>query len=82
VSDEITREGILSRARRHLRPGIPAEAAVVLAYAELDDRPLDPWRFDDAAIVLRAERLLIEGLTVAEALEAARAEHPTWAEAP
>jgi len=77
---EITREVLLAAARRHLRPDISSRVALVLAYAELSGEPLDPWSFDDAAIVLRSETLLIEGFDVATAVETARAEFATFAE--
>lgn len=60
--------------------GISAEACVVLAAAELSGCPLDVWDFDDAAVVLRAEALVVDGLAASEALVAARAELATWAE--
>ena len=70
---EITRDELLAAARRHQRPGISSRQAFALAYAELVGSPLDPWSFDDAAVILRAESLMIEGLDVATAVETARA---------
>ncbi len=52
----------------------------MLAAAELSGSPLDVWDFDDAAVVLRAEALVVDGLAASAALEAARAELATWAE--
>ncbi len=74
----VTRHALLAAARRALRPGINDHQAVVIGYAELTGEPLDPWAFDDAAVVLRAERLLLDGLPVDEALRTAREEHATW----
>lgn len=74
----IDREALREAARRLMQPGITPEHAVVIAYSDLAGKPLDPWAFDDAAIILRAERLLIEGLLVADAVETARAEFVTW----
>ena len=78
---EIARDELVLAARRHRRPGISVRQAFVLAYAELTDAPLDPWSFDDAAVILRAETLLIEGLDVVTAVATARAEFATFAEA-
>ncbi len=70
----VTSGALAEAARRILRPGITAHQAVILAYTELVGNPLDPWDFDDAAVLLRTERLFEDGLTVPEALAIARAE--------
>lgn len=70
----VTRTELVDAARRHLQPGISHEQALVLGYAELDGTPLDAWSFDGAAELLRAERLLQDGLTLPLALTTARAE--------
>lgn len=74
----ISKEALLAAAQRALGPGITREQAVIIGYAELSGEPLDPWLLDDAAVILRAERLLIEGLLAAEAIATARREHATW----
>ena len=76
--NEITTEMIVVVARRLLRPGLTKLQAVICAVAELDGRPLDPFAFDDAAILLRCERLTSEGVDVTEAIAAARRELTTW----
>ena len=58
--------------------GITPEQAVILACAELSSSPLDPFGFDDAAVLLRAELLVVEGLVASEALRTARREMATW----
>ena len=58
--------------------GITAEQAAVLALADLEDSPLDPYSFDDAAVLLRAERLVIDGVGVEDALVTALRELATW----
>jgi hypothetical protein len=78
VSADITRDTLLVAARKHLGPGMTRQQAVVVAYAELVGEALDPWAFDDAAIILRAEALLLEGLTVVDAVATAREELATW----
>jgi hypothetical protein len=74
----VDRESLRATAHRHYRPGISAHQAIVLAYSELTGRPLAPDTFDDSAVLLRAERLLIDGLSVSEAIDTARAEFATW----
>jgi hypothetical protein len=78
-----TRDEVRALARRHhdvlaQLGGISPEACVVLAVAELREEPLDVFAFDDAAIVLRAERLVLDGMSAGEALATARTEHTTW----
>jgi hypothetical protein len=46
--------------------------------AELQGQPLDPEDFDDAAILLRSERLILDGLAPSKALRTAREEFITW----
>jgi len=75
---EITTEMIAAAARRLWRPGLSKLQAVICAVAELDGRPLDPEGFDDAAVILRCERLIREGVDVTEAIAAARRELTTW----
>ena len=58
--------------------GITPEQAVIFACAELSGSPLDPFGFDDAAILLRAERLVVDGLAASEALSTAQSELVTW----
>ena len=74
----ITSEMIVVAARRLSRPGLSKLQAVICAVAELHDTPLDPDGFDDAAVILRCERLVRDGVDVAEALAAARRELTTW----
>lgn len=78
MSSPITVEALVEVARRHRRAGVTDEVAIVLAYAELEGQPLDAERFDDAAIVLRAERLLLDEVPIADALTTARAELVTF----
>jgi hypothetical protein len=78
VSASITRESLLAAAREELRPGLRPEQAIVIAYARLAGSPLDPFGFDDAAVILRAERLLLDGLGVTDAVATAREELVTW----
>ena len=59
--------------------GISPEACFVLAVAELAGEPLDVFLFDDAALVCRAERLVMDGLAASVALATAREERVTWA---
>lgn len=75
----ITREALLEAVKRAYEPpGITQLQALVLGYCEVTHQPLDPWLLDDAAIILRAETLLHEGLLVDEAVRTARHEHATW----
>lgn len=74
----MSREALRAAAHRHRRPGISSHMAIVLAFAELSGEPLDPVGFDDAAVLLRAERLVLDDVPVSEALEAARTELATW----
>lgn len=75
---QVDREELRVAARRHYRPGISPHQAILLGYAELIAAPLDPERFDDSAILLRAERLVLEDVPVGEALATARRELATW----
>ena len=75
---EITTEMIVVVARRLLQPGLSKLQCVICAVAELDGQPLDPEAFDDAAVILRCERLIREGIDVTEAIGAARRELTTW----
>jgi hypothetical protein len=54
--------------------GVTGAVALVLACAERQGRPLDPRAFDDAAVLLRAEDLLEDGLAVEDALAQALGE--------
>ena len=74
----VTREALLEAARSALRPGITPAAAIVIGYSQIIGQPLDPFEFDDAALILRAERLLAEGLGVSAAVQTAHAEKATW----
>ena len=65
-------------AHRYHGPGITWCQAIILGFAELTGEPLDPYAFDDAAILLRAERLFQEEVAVDEALRTAREELVTW----
>ena len=76
--NEITTEMIVVVARRLQQPGLSKLQCVICAVAELDGQPLDPFAFDDAAILLRCERLTSEGVDVTEAIAAARRELTTW----
>jgi hypothetical protein len=78
VNGELTRQAVIEAARRWLRPGITRPQALALGYAEASGQPLDPCDFDDAAVLLRAETLLLELVDVAGAVETARAEFATW----
>ena len=75
---EITTEQIVVVARRLQQPGLTKLQCVICAVAELDGQPLDPFAFDDAAILLRCELLISEGIDVTEAIAAARRELTTW----
>ena len=75
---EITTEMIVVVARRLLQPGLSKLQCVICAVAELDGQPLNPAAFDDAAVILRCERLVGDGLDLGEALRTARAERITW----
>lgn len=74
----VDREELRAAAHRHYQPGISKRQAIVLGYAELTGQPLDPFGFDDAAILLRAERLVLDGVGLGQALAVARAESVTW----
>lgn len=74
----VTDTDLLVAAQRHQRPGISQHVAIVLGYAELIGHPLDPENFDQAAVILRAERLLQEDLPVDVALRTAVAEFATF----
>ena len=74
----IDREALKAAAHRHYKPGISGRQAILLAFTELRGTPLDPDIFDDAAILARAERLLLEDLSLSEALGTARRELVTW----
>ena len=74
----VDREELRAAAHRHYRPGISKRQAIVLGFAELTGQPLDPDAFDDSAILLRAERLLLDGVRIGEALAVARTELATW----
>lgn len=78
MSAPVTRAALLEAARTEVRQGLGSEAAVVVAWSRLTGEPLDPYGFDDAAVILRAERLIVDGLGVADAVAAARAELVTW----
>ena len=78
MTSRVTREALLVAAREALEPGLGAELAVVVGYSRLMGEPLDPHRYDDAALLLRASRLLDEGLSIADALGTARAELAMW----
>ena len=78
MSASVTRAQLVEATWDWLRPGLSLEFAIVTAYAGLVGAPLDPFDFDDAAVILRAERLIAEGLDVSEALGTARAELATW----
>lgn len=78
MNGELTREMVIEAARRWLRPGITRPQALALGYAEACGQPLDPCDFDDAAVLLRAETLLLEDVDVAAAVRTARAELATW----
>ena len=52
MTEPFTTEALLEVARRHHRPGINADVALILGYAELAGAPLDPYGFDDAAVIL------------------------------
>lgn len=78
VSTAVTREALIEAARAELRPGLSRRQAIVIGFSALLGERLDPERFDDAALILRAERLLLEGLSVVDAVATARAEAVTW----
>jgi hypothetical protein len=75
---DVTREALLAAARAELRPGLTRMQAVIVGYSGLIGARLDPSGFDDSAVILRAERLLEEGLSVVDAVEAASREGVTW----
>jgi len=70
---------LANAARARIQAGISREQALILGYADLTSQPLDPWLPDEAAILLRAERLLIDGVHIADALDTARREAATFA---
>ncbi len=74
----LDREALRLAAHRHYRKGISKHQAIVVAFSELVGAPLNPEAFADAAILLRAERLLLEDLGLSEALGTARREPVTW----
>jgi hypothetical protein len=78
MNAHVDREALRLAAHRHHRKGISKHQAILLGYAELVGAPLNPYGFDDAAILLRAERLLHEDLGLSEALSTARRELVTW----
>jgi hypothetical protein len=57
---------------RLLRPGISPEVACIVAYADLTGAPLDPYDFNDSAVICRAELLVLDGVPIGIAIEAAR----------
>ena len=71
MKTKVSREALLVAARRHQRPGISDRVALVLGYTDLVGYPLDPEAFDDAAVLLRAERLLMDDVPLREALRTA-----------
>lgn len=77
--ETITPAALLAAAREHVRPGISFEQGVVIGYSQLSGEELDPWNFDDAAVILRAERLIHDGVNVGIAIRAARDELVRWA---
>jgi hypothetical protein len=79
VIGQVTREALLEAARTVLQTGLSGEQAVVVGFSRLVGEPLDPFAFDEAAVILRAERLLMEGLGVVDAVHIAREELVTWA---
>ena len=80
----ITSEALAAAARRARERaeadngGITLEQACVIGYSELIGGPLDPYVLDDAAIILRAERLILDGLLLDPALRTAREELATF----
>jgi hypothetical protein len=78
MSVVVTRKALLEAARSALGPGITASEAIIVGYSQLVGEPLDPFAFDDAAVIARAERLLAEGIGVEDAVATARAELATW----
>lgn len=77
----VSPDALLAAARQVLSShlsGISNEQAVVIGYSQLIRQPLDPELFDDSALILRAERLVLDGLNVAGAVATAREEFATW----
>ena len=74
----VTKAALRDAARKHLVPGINPRIATILAFAELKDEPLDAEAFDDAAIILLAERLVLEDVPIELALASARQERVTF----
>lgn len=80
-TDTATRDAIVARARRLLDnwgSAISSDQAILVAATELAGERLDPFDRDDAAIILRAERLFVDGLSISEALGTARSELVTF----
>ena len=75
---EISRDELTAAARGFVRPGISIPVAFVLGFADLSGQPLNPEAFDDAAVILRCERLVDDGIGLSEALRTAHAERVTW----
>ena len=74
----ITPHELATAARPHLQRGITPEQAIILGFADLTGEPLDPHRADDAAVLLRAERLLRDCGSVRDALATAHNERATF----
>jgi hypothetical protein len=80
----ITSEALAAAAQRAREraqadhAGLTAEQACVIGYSELTGEPLNPYAFDDAAVILRAERLVLDGLLLEVALGTARRELVTF----
>jgi hypothetical protein len=74
-----SRAAVIAAARREVRDGISPEMAVLIGYSAAAGERLNPEAFDDSAILLRAERLLDDGMRLGEAITEARENLVTWA---
>lgn len=73
-----TRGEVLEAARAELRPGIGPELALLIGWSAAAGQRLDPEERDGAATLLRAQRLMLGGTGLGEAITTARAELAAW----
>lgn len=72
------REVLIDAAMAEIRDGVSPELACLVALSAALGERLDPFDYGDAAVLHRAELLMSEGVTLIDALAAARAERPVW----
>lgn len=79
VSDlALSSEAVIAAARQELRDGISIEIAALIGCSAVMGKRLDPEAFDDSAILLRAERLVADGMRLDEAVAEARENFVAW----